>query len=178
MRFTTAIAIVAALPIATVLIASQRSKPVSSATSPPPVIETPAPVAPTPPPKAANAAEIGDRVVLRYPASTIMCSLENDATGIALAGKIALGQTMRVENDAYSAVKAMNAARKETMRTLYSCSWAPAKDVQFRVEQKRLTGTPKDLFYTVSYCLSIENKCWWIIEDQTSESPFKSVERS
>jgi hypothetical protein len=94
MRFTTAIAIVAALPIATVLIASQRSKPVSSATSPPPVIETPAPVAPTPPPKAANAAEIGDRVVLRYPASTIMCSLENDATGIALAGKIALGQTI------------------------------------------------------------------------------------
>jgi hypothetical protein len=129
---------------------------------------------------AVEAADIGDDVSLQYPASTILCSARRDASVLHMTGRVALVQTLRVENnDVWQVVKDQNAARKNAMRSLYSCSWAP-RDMRYRVEHKEISGTKNDPFHVVSFCLqpSGDTSCWWMIEDVTSSSPFKNLQQA
>jgi hypothetical protein len=128
---------------------------------------------------AAEAAEIGDEVAVLYPHTTVMCSNRSDASKVYVADKIAISEHMRVENDgAYRAFDAGLAARKQIMRTLYSCEWAP-RHGRYRVEQKTISGTEKDVFHTVAYCLrqTGASACLWLIEKFDSYSPFENVRK-
>lgn len=127
-----------------------------------------------------DTAEIGDSVVVNYPASTIMCSDRTDVSKVYMTGKFTMWQEMRVTNDAWKAVKAEQEARKYAMRTAYSCRWAPSGNVHFIVVEKHIIGTEKDIFHVIDYCLQAEDKntCWWITEDFGATSRFiKDVQR-
>lgn len=114
---------------------------------------------------AADAAQVGDIVTIRYPASTIMCGERNDASAVYVAGELALRQTLRVENSAMKAVEAGKAARKAVLAKSYSCEWAPDKG-RYIVKDKQITGDDNALFHVAEYCLTPQatssGKCWWI----------------
>jgi hypothetical protein len=122
--------------------------------------------------KAAEAAEVGDDVAVRYAGATILCANENDAAQLYLAGEVALAQAMRVEQSVWRAVSEESAARKEALRRLHSCEWAP-RGLRYRIEQKRIKGPH------VQYCLrpSGSSSCWWLIAKGTSYSPFNDITR-
>jgi hypothetical protein len=127
--------------------------------------------------KAEDAAQVGDSVAIKYPASTIMCSDRNDASKVYATGKFAFWEEMRLSHDdVWNSVKEEHEARKLAMRTAYSCQWAP-RDVRFTVIKKEIIGTEKDMFHDVNYCLQPEGKtkCWWITEDFGTRSPFEQV---
>jgi hypothetical protein len=127
-----------------------------------------------------DTAEIGDSVVINYPASTIMCSDRNDASKVYMTSKFAMWEEMRLtNNDVWKAVKTEHEARKYAMQTAYSCQWAPSYGVRFAVVQKQIIGTEKDMFHLIKYCLQPEGKngCWWISQDFGARSTFKDVQR-
>jgi hypothetical protein len=130
--------------------------------------------------KVENAADVGDTVAIEYPASTIMCTSRDDASNVYVSGEIALRQTRRLERSVQSAIEAEEAARKYTMRSAYTCQWAP-RDTRYNVVDKKITGTEDDAFHVVEYCLHpVDGKtdtCWWIAKTYGWYSPFEHVER-
>ena len=123
---------------------------------------------------AASAAKVGDNVEVRFPSATILCPSRNDAAKLYIVGRMAFAQTMRVEKSAWQASDDQKAARKQAMRSLSSCEWAP-RNLRYLVDQKQTTDTE------VSYCLrpivSGNSSCWWLVEDVASYSPFKDVQQ-
>jgi hypothetical protein len=86
---------------------------------------------------AAEAAQVGDIVTIRYPHSTIMCGEQNDMSTVYIVGETAMRQTMRVENNVWKAIDAEKAGQKYAMAKAYSCEWAPRRDsTRFVVKQK------------------------------------------
>jgi hypothetical protein len=125
---------------------------------------------------AADAAQIGDTVTIRYPNLTVMCE-RKDMGIVYIAGEIALRQTMRVENSALKAVQAEREAQKHAMATAYSCEWAPKKETRFVVQEKQIVGDEQSLFHVAEYCLRPEtsDKCLWIEDTATGNSQIDRV---
>lgn len=126
---------------------------------------------------AAEAADVGDTVTILYPYSTIMCADRNDMAKVYAVGEMMQRQTYRIENDAYKAVEAAAAGRKQAMASAYSCKWAPKNDVRFTVQEKNTVGDDDSLFHVAAYCLKPVDgtdgkaKCWWIEETASSRNP-------
>ncbi|RXG91625.1 hypothetical protein [Bradyrhizobium zhanjiangense] len=114
---------------------------------------------------AADAAQIGDTVKVRYPASTPMCAERNDASKVYVAGELAQRQAMRVEQSASKAVDAAKAARKAAMASAPSCQWAPDSG-EYAVTGKEIVGDANAQFHTADFCLKPkgrdDQRCWWI----------------
>jgi hypothetical protein len=129
------------------------------------------------------AADIGDSVAVQWPATTIMCTSVDDRDKVFMAGKFAFWDKMRTSHsDVFGAVKAEYNAREETMKSAYSCRWAPDSfagvQPRFTVVEKKIIGTDKDMFHTVNYCLQPEDKkarCWWVVTEFGEETPFEHV---
>jgi hypothetical protein len=100
-------------------------------------------------PEAANTAEaasIGDVVIVRYTHSTVLCEDQNDAEQVYLSGELALRHTMRVEDSVWKAIEAERTAQKAAMARLYSCRWAAhggSKDVHNTVTHKDISGNER-----------------------------------
>ena len=122
--------------------------------------------------KAQDAAVIGDTVTVRYPASTIMCSEQYDASKVYMAGELAMRQSMRIDQSPFKSVGAKSDARKAAMTSAYSCQWAP-HGMRYTVANKAIVGTENDAYHIVRYCLQPAGRdtCWWITEtyDWTAE---------
>lgn len=138
---------------------------------------------PEPPPEklveAADAAQVGDVVTVRYPSSTIMCGTEADMSMVYVAGETARRQTMRVENSGvYAALAVEAAAQKSAMAQAYSCEWAP-KDVRYVVQQKQIAGDESEnsFYHVAEYCLRppTADRCWWIGSTATSIALIEKV---
>jgi hypothetical protein len=134
--------------------------------------------------KAEDAAEISDNVAIKS-ASTIMCSDQNESSRIYMAGEFAFQDEMRLTNNrVWKSLTARDEARKLTMRTAYSCRFAPSSyagvDVRYDVTKKMIIGTEKDMFHVVIYCLqpTNQNTCWWIHQEFGMSSPFDKVQRA
>ena len=114
---------------------------------------------------ASDPVEVGDEVSLRYPASTILCEDRKEAGFVYMAGELAISEYLRMGGtSAFKAVDEQNAARKLALRDHYSCA-VPQGGLRYRIEQKEITGTEKDLYHTVSYCLSSSGQmCKWLID--------------
>jgi hypothetical protein len=130
--------------------------------------------------KAAQAAEVGDTVILKNPSLDYICSNREDASKIYYAGLIALDNEYRMGTSSWTATKAKYEARKQALRTAYSCG-VSGSDVRFLIEQKKVIGKKDDVFYVVNYCLKGLNtsepmkECAWIVVEQDASSPFKTV---
>lgn len=125
---------------------------------------------------AAEAAEIGDVVIIRYTNGTIMCEDSADADKVYVAGENALRESTRVDRtNITKAVEAKIAARDSAMQQARSCQRSPTpRDLRYIVRDKAIVGSNKDLFYVAKYCLKPANRtddtCWWI-EATANESP-------
>ena len=128
---------------------------------------------------AAEAADVGDTVVIRYPSLTVMCGDRNDMSKVYIVGEQALRQTYRVENhDASKAFEAQRSAQKYAMAQYSSCEWAPTKDgTRFIVQEKQIIGYETAAFHVADYCLKPEgrNECWWIAATATMIPQIKRV---
>jgi hypothetical protein len=137
--------------------------------------------APTPAPEPElnieAAADVGDTVKIKYPASTIICSDPEHASKVYIAGELALRQTYRVENSIWSAVKAEHAAHEAAIRNYFSCYWA-SREARYTVEQKEIIGDDTALFHAVKYRIKPAGKTddWWLAGRYGSTSPFDHVE--
>ena len=130
---------------------------------------------------AAEAAEVGDVVIIRYPNLTVMCGDRNDMSKVYIVGEQALRQTYRVENhDASKAFEAQRSAQKYAMAQYSSCEWAPTKDdTRFVVKEKHIIGDKNALFHVADYCLkpTDRDECWWIAETADMSPQIKRVGR-
>jgi hypothetical protein len=129
--------------------------------------------------RAWDAAEIGDEVSIKFTNSTIPCADRGQASQVFMVGELAKREAFRMNESAHTAVANVQAARKNAMRNLYSCfvSRDRARD---RVKDKQISGTERDAFHTVAYCLlpSGRDECVWIVEDHDAYSPFENVQRA
>ena len=127
--------------------------------------------------KMADAAEIGDTLSLKYPASMILCGSDEDSFKVYLSGEMAFSQVYRVDNSMSSAMDASTQAKKAAMAKVYSCHWgSQMKDQRFVVVDKHVSK--KDSFIdAASYHLrSIETKQdWWFEETSWLSSDFEKV---
>lgn len=125
---------------------------------------------------AAEAAEIGDVVIIRYTNGTILCEDPADADKVYIAGENALRESMRVDRtNITKAIEAKVAARDSAMRQARNCQRSPTpRDLRYIVKDKAIAGSDKDVFYVAKYCLKPVNRtddtCWWI-EATANESP-------
>jgi hypothetical protein len=125
---------------------------------------------------AADAAEIGDTVTLKYEGVEIICANKHDADTIYRAGEIAVRQSYRLEQsvNVSKMVQARADARKIAMVGAYSCQWSPLK-ARYLVVHKEITI---DLQQPVAkYCLRPLNgdRCWWIERTATSYSQLNRI---
>jgi len=125
---------------------------------------------------APEAAEIGDIVRMKYPTSTIMCTSSTDVFTVFLAGRMAENEEYRLTDNAQQALEAGHEARKQAMRTAYTCRWAK-RDIGYRVTQKEIIGTEADAFHVVKYCVraadgATSDECQWLEQGFTEPSMF------
>jgi len=128
--------------------------------------------------KAEVAAEVGDTVSIRSPATTIMCSNFKDQIAVFTMGTMAFYDTMRLSHDsAWDAVRAEYAAREQAMRTAYSCRWAPdsyaGEHVRYTLVEKNISVANDEVYYRVQ----VQGKTseWWVAEKIGRSSPFENV---
>jgi hypothetical protein len=144
------------------------------ATTHSPHLDAAAATAPPPP----VVAEVGAEVELEYPATTILCSRQDEASQLFLTSKMALAQSIRVDRSPWAAAKAERDARDLAMRRLTSCQWAPDKlHFRYRIDQKHTSGTEDDFLHSVSYCLRPDGKtsCWWAYVGFGDSDLFKGI---
>jgi hypothetical protein len=129
--------------------------------------------------RAWEATGVGDEVSIKYTNSTIACADRSQASQVNMVGELAKRDAFRMGEDGYTAFEQIQAARKNAMRDLYSC-FVPREGVRYRVEHKEISGTERDMFHTVAFCLlpSGKDECVWIVENHDARSPFKNMQRS
>jgi hypothetical protein len=73
-----------------------------------------------------------------------------------------------------SAVNAAYEAKKETLRTAYSCNWA-VRDARYVVQSKEETGTEADQFHVVTWSLKPEGQkeTLWLVENYGESSDIR-----
>jgi hypothetical protein len=128
--------------------------------------------------KMENAAEIGDTLQLKNPASMILCESRDDSFKVYFAGELALNNSLRMGDSAWTAVSAQSEARKSMMARAYSCMLGTRlEDQHFTVQEKRVTGEERDALRVATYRLrSVEtNVDWWFEETRWLSSEFKNV---
>jgi hypothetical protein len=126
---------------------------------------------------ARDGGNIGDTVTLAYAYSVILCTDDADALKIYLAGVHARSESLRLESDDMMvALKAEHTARKEAMRTAYSCQSASrlGGDI-YTLMDKDLPRDPngKSALDAVRYTVTRDGKSWMFYNYQFDPTPFK-----
>jgi hypothetical protein len=127
---------------------------------------------------ARDGANTGDTVTLHFPFSMILCSEDTDALAVYMAGVMARSESLRLESDDMMvALKAESAARKEALRTAYSCQRADRKggdNARYTVTNKILPRDPNgtSALDAVRYTITRDGKSWMFCEFVHDPSPF------
>jgi TonB family protein len=127
---------------------------------------------------AIDAAEVGDKVVPSH--LTVACGTDADAFEVLYAVKVARSEHHRLKGygDVWGLIAAENAAREAAVRRAYSCTIIHRFTADpLRVEQKRVSGKPGDLFQTVTYTLRQDDNLFYVKVEQDGRSPFEPVKR-
>jgi hypothetical protein len=136
--------------------------------------------------EAAKAADIGDEVSISP--IEIICAYRAEAEQVWLAGQIALSQSTRMGEGAYTSVRNASDARKAAMSRLYSCTRVQgpgASSVRFYVVAKQIDNADDRYSSTVTYGLRVArdatpeaaNQTFWFIHRATYASPFSNVQK-
>jgi len=127
---------------------------------------------------AADAANIGDIVTVKYASTRILCEDPHDASKVYMTGYLAADIVLGRGGSIDSALETQIAAEADAMQAVHSCTQA-VRHLHYQIVQKDISGTDGELFHAVKYCLRPDgkNSCLWLTVRFSAYSPFEVTNR-